>query len=178
MNWDAMESMWRHLLHDQLRVAPEERAVLLTEAPLNPRANREKMMKTMFETFRVPACHVRMQPMLSFYASGRESGLMLDSGDGVTHAVPIYEGYILPHAIQRLDFAGRDITDFLRSTLAESGYSFTTSGEREIVREIKERLCYVALDFDQQLFNAGHSSIREKNYELPDGHAITIGNEL
>ncbi|KAG8141140.1 hypothetical protein E2320_006813 [Naja naja] len=125
-NWDDME---------------KEHPTLLTEAPLNPKANREKMTQIMFETFNVPAMYVAIQAVLSLYASGRTTGIVLDSGDGVTHNVPIYEA------------------------------------EREIVRDIKEKLCYVALDFENEMATAASSSSLEKSYELPDGQVITIGNE-
>ncbi|KAF2538930.1 hypothetical protein F2Q68_00022093 [Brassica cretica] len=149
-NWDDMEKIWHHTFYNELRVAPEEHPVLLTEAPLNPKANREKMTQIMFETFNTPAMYVAIQTVLSLYASGRTTGIVLDSGDGVSHTVPIYE---------------------------ERGYSFTTTAEREIVRDMKEKLSYIALDYEQELETSNTSSSVEKSFELPDGQVITIGAE-
>jgi len=176
-SWDDMEKIWDHTFRNELRVDPEDHPVLLTEAPLNPKTNREKMCTTMFETFNVPEFYVAVQAVLSLYSSGRTTGIVMDCGDGVSHTVPIYEGYCLPHAVQRLDLAGRDLTENMMRILVERGYSFSTSAEKEIVRDIKERLAFVAIDYDAELEKSETSSDMEKDYMLPDGQVMTIGNE-
>lgn len=176
-NWSDMEKIWKHT-YEALAVEPDAHPVLLTEPPMNPKKNREKMTEIMFENFRVPALYVAIQAVLSLYATGRTIGIVADSGDGVTHTVPIYEGYALPHASMRLNLAGRDLTDYLGKLLMDRGVSMTTSAEREIVRDIKEKLCYVATNFDEELeeFNV-HKNEEQQIYELPDGHKINVGNE-
>jgi len=176
-NWDDMKAIWDYTFTNGLRVKPEEHKVLLTEAPMNPKINREKMISMMFEDFGVPATYIAIQAVLSLYASGKFTGNVLDSGDGVTHLVPIYDGYSLPHSIIRVNLAGRDLTEYLVKILSERGHHFTTSAERDIVRTIKEKLCYVALDYKEELEKAKTGSSIETTYEMPDGSVLTIGSE-
>lgn len=173
-NWDDLEKIMHHTFYNELRIAPEEHPVLVGQPPLNPKANSEKMTQIMFETFNVPALYSSTTAVLSLYAAGRTSGAVLESGDGVTHCVPVFEGYGMPHAVLRWDVAGRCVTDFLMKIMTERGYSFTTTAEREIVRDIKEKLCFVSQDFDAQMKNPEDE---EKGvYELPDGQVISVGS--
>ncbi|KAM9995509.1 hypothetical protein ACTFIY_001675 [Dictyostelium cf. discoideum] len=177
-NWNDMEKIWHHTFYYELCVAPEEHLLLLTESPLNPKENREKMGLIMFETFNTPAMYFANQALLSLYSSCRITGIVMDSGDGISHAVPVYEGAVLPDSILRLNLAGRDLTNYMRELLnADCGYYFTTNAEKEIVRDIKENLSYVALDFKSEMQISTSSPALEKSYELPDGKIITIGNE-
>ena len=176
-NWDDMERIWHHTFYNELRVDPSEHPVMLTEAPMNPKKNRERMTGLMFETYGVPGMYVNIQAVLSLYSAGRTTGVVMDSGDGVSHTVPIYEGYALPHCIQRIDIAGRDLTEYLATILTESGYSFTTSAEREIVRDIKENLAYVADDYDAEMKLYEESTHGEQLYTLPDGRCMKVGNQ-
>ncbi|MFX0025724.1 MAG: actin, cytoplasmic 2 [Candidatus Hermodarchaeota archaeon] len=176
-DWPAMEKLWHYTYYTDLRIDPSEHPILLTEAPLNPRQNREKMAEIMFETFNVPALYIAMQAVLSLYASGRTTGTVIDIGDGVSHIVPIYEGFALSHAIQRIDLAGRDVTKYLQRLLRQKGYSFTSTAETEIVRDIKEKLCYVAIDPEKELLLSKKVAGMEKLYMLPDGETISLGIE-
>jgi len=178
-DWNQMEKIWDYTFNE-LSVRPEEHPVLLTEASLNPTRNRERTAQIFFETFNVPALFVSMQAVLSLYASGKVTGVVLDCGDGVTQAVPIYEGFAISNAIQRVDLAGRDITDHLQLLLRKAGYNFTTSAEKEIVRTIKEKACYVALDplREEELLDSEKTSKEVKRaYKLPDGSILELGSE-
>lgn len=175
-HWDDMELIWRHL-YSEMKAIAEEHPVLLTEAPLNPRKNREKAAEIFFETFGCPALFISAQAILSLYASGRTTGVVLDSGDGVTHAVPVYEGFALPHAVMRSDVAGRDVTEHLMLQLRRTGHVFHTSAEREVVRQIKEEKCYVSFNPQKEEQNEHDKGSKDHTYRLPDGTTIALGAE-
>ena len=182
-NWADMEKVWSHVYDkENLNVSSEEHSVLLSEAPLNPYKNREKAAELFFELFNVPALYCAVQAILSLYASGRTTGLVLDSGDGVTHAVPVYEGFALPHAIVRMDIAGRSVTEYLQLQLRRTGHRFYTSAEMEVVRQIKEKCCHVAFNptgEENGVSNAtkGDSGNKYSQFQLPDGSVIQVGSE-
>ena len=164
-NWDDMEKLWHHT-YKELGVQSEEFPVLLTEAPTNPAASREKMTETMFEAFRVPALYVANKAVLALFASGRTTGLVLDSGYDTTFSVPIYEGYALPYCVQHLGVGGRHVTLHLLQLLSQRGHTLPIN----IANDVKENLCYIALDNQNEL----SSNSGSKGYELPDGKVIFI----
>jgi centractin len=172
-DWNDMEKLWQYVYSkEQLATAAEEHPVLLTEAPLNPRQNREKAAEIFFEALHVPALFVSMQAVLSLYASGKTTGVVLDCGDGVSHAVPVYEGFAISHSISRIDVGGRDVTRYLQLLLRREGHIFKTSAEFETVRTIKERACYVAA---RSSARSTDKEIKpESQYVLPDGREISL----
>merc|ERR1719356_2215115 len=168
-DWQDMEKVWHHTFYNELRVNPTEcTGVLLTEAPRRPKANREKMTQVMFETFEVQNIYVAIQAVMSLYSAGRTTGLVVDAGDGVSHTVPVYEGFSLPHAVEKMSIAGRVLTEYLQKLLLEAGHSFTSAAEIQIVRDIKEQLSFVAKDFAAESEAAKTSSEFDKQYPLPD----------
>lgn len=175
-DWKDMQHIWQYT-YNELNVVQDQHPVLLTESPMNPRSNRGHASEVFFETFNVPALYVQIQPILALYASGRTTGVVLDSGDGVTNAVPVYEGFALPHAIQRIDVAGRDVTNYLQLLLRKSGHNFHTSAEMETVRDIKEKVCYVAFNIENTERNEADDVEPEVPYSLPDGNTIQVGAE-
>jgi len=169
-DWDDMKKIWSHTFYNELRETPSDHPVLLTEAPLNPKSNREQMCKIMFEEYDVPSMYIQIQAVLSLYSAGRTTGIVVDSGDGVTHTVPIFEGYQIPHAVDKILLAGRDLTDYMVRILKDDNYNFETSAEKETVRDMKEKTCYVAQDYEAELKAATDSAEKETTYELPDGN--------
>mmetsp|Transcript_66112 Transcript_66112/g.183051 ORF Transcript_66112/g.183051 Transcript_66112/m.183051 type:complete len:399 (+) Transcript_66112:91-1287(+) len=179
VDWEGMERVWRHAL-SQLEAPRGKHPLLVTEAPLNPKANREQMVQLMFEEFDMPAVHVAVSGALSLYATGSRTGVVLEAGDGTSHVVPIFDDYVVPHAVRRLDLGGRDLTAHLARLLREErGYRLEAAAERRAAAEVKERLCYVAQHFRAELRAATEDLAQEQSYALPDGSAvIAAGSEL
>lgn len=171
-DWEDVERLWHHAFYNELRVAPDNHPLLFTENILNPKLVREKTTQMIFEVFNIPAFYMAAQPVLALYSSGKTTGLVIDSGDGISSAVPIYEGYALPYSIKTLNIGGKDLTEYFISLLRSKGCNcFNTLAEKEIAREIKEKVCFMSL-FDKE----DNASI-EKNYEMPDGKTVSITNE-
>jgi actin-related protein len=174
--WDDLEALLHYVFFNELRVDPKDHPVLLTETALNRKPDRERLTQLMFETFHVPGMYLAIESVLSLYASGRTTGMVLVSGAGVTTAVPAYEGYALPVGVSRHDYAGHDLTDYLVKLLDARGTTLKTQPEREQARDIKEKLGYVALDFEAEQAKAATGGL-DKSYARPDGTTITVGGE-
>jgi len=177
-NWDDMLHLWDYTFGPQkLDIDPKECKLLLTEPPLNPINNRQRMLEVMFEQYGFHSVYVAIQAVLTLYAQGLLTGVVVDSGDGVTHVCPVYEGFALNHLTRRLDIAGRDITRYLIKLLLLRGYAFNHSADFETVRQMKEKLCYMAYDVEQEQKLALETTVLVEPYTLPDGRVIKVGGE-
>ncbi|KAF8930657.1 actin family [Dissophora ornata] len=176
-NWTDMRHLWDYTFNEKLKIDPRETKIMLTEPVMNPKANREKMVQTMLEEYGFQGVYVAIQAVLTLYAQGLTTGVVVDSGDGVTHIVPVVDGYSLPHITKRLDVAGRDVTQYLIKLLLLRGYAFNRTADFETVRQIKEKLCYTSYDVDQDLKLANETTVLVESYTLPDGRVIKVGSE-
>ena len=175
-DWDGLEKLWEHTLLNELRADPSSSPLFLTEPPLLPKSDREQMVQLLFEKFQVPAVYLAGQASLVLHALGQRSGLVVDLGHGVTHAVPIYDGFCYSHAVQRLDVAGQQLSERMALLLQQSGSAMLSSAEKDIAQHIKETQAYVALDPAQEIQRAalGHGCAA---YTMPDGRVVRLGSE-
>jgi len=172
-----MKLLWDYTFDEKLRIDTQGRKILLTEPPMNPKANRQRMAQVMFEEYGFGGVYVAIQAVLTLYAQGLTTGVVVDSGDGVTHIVPVYDGFALPHLTRRLDIAGRDVTRYLIKLLLMRGYAFNRTADFETVREIKEKFCYVSYDLGLDTRLSEETTVLVESYTLPDGRVIKIGSE-
>ena len=147
---------------------------MLTEAPLNPKANREKMTQIMFETFNTPAMYVANASVLSLFATGRTTGLVVDCGESITYTVPVHDGALLPSSVDKSYIGGRDLNMYLELLLEDRvSWDYDT---KQIISDIKETLCYVSNNYTYEMENFSTEK-GKASYKLPDGQVIDIENE-
>jgi len=176
-DWAGMKHLYDYTFFERMKIDPKNHKILLTEPPLNPRENQAKMLGSMFEMYNFQAAKVNIQAMLVLYAQGLLTGVVVDSGDGVTHVVPVWEGICPPTLIKRLNVAGRHITRHLIKLLQVRGYAFNRSADFETVRQIKEKLCYVGYDLEVEKRLALETTTLNTTYTLPDGRVIKLSSE-
>jgi actin-related protein 3 len=153
-NWDNMERMWQRCIFKYLRCEPEDHYMLLTEPPLNTPENREYTAEIMFETFNVPGLYIAVQAVLALAASWTSkdvsertlTGTVIDSGDGVTHVIPVAEGYVIGSCIKHIPLAGRDITQFVQKLMRDRGEPIPPEDSLEVAKAVKEMHSYVCPD--------------------------------
>ena len=171
-NWDDAEKIMRYTFTNELRVAPEQHIIMLIEPPYNSKFNREKMAQIMFETFNVDGLYIANSAVLSLYSIGKYNGIVIDSGEDITHFVPIYNSSCISHAYFYENLGGRDLTLYMEEFLNEVGHKSSTFSGKKNVKLIKEKVCYVAPDFDEEL-----KCVEPYDYELPDGTHVIIKDQ-
>ncbi|KAM7347440.1 uncharacterized protein ACRADG_007001 [Cochliomyia hominivorax] len=177
-NWDDLEIYFNYIFQEALQINPSLYNILLTETLNNPSRNREKLLELMLETFQFKSFFLAPAPPLALYAYGFYTGIVLDSGDGQTHIVPVYEGFSMPHSTRYIPLGGKDINKMLENNLARQPNAanyFRKTLDREFLRHLKEELCYVAFDYREELYK--HIG-KSQTYRLPDGNYINLNNEL
>jgi len=196
-NWTHMEKFWQMSIFKYLRAEPEDHYFLLTEPPLNPPENREYTAEIMFETFNVPGLYIAVQAVLALAASWTSkkavrtlTGTVIDSGDGVTHVIPVAEGYVIGSSIKHIPLAGRDITAFVQTILRERGENIPPAESLEIAKRIKEQFSYVCPDVAKEFakydnepekwFRAFNTlnSVTKQPYSVDVGYERFLGPEI
>ncbi|ETO11356.1 actin [Reticulomyxa filosa] len=160
----------------ELRVDPEEVPVLMTDNPFNTETHREKTAQIIYEAFDVPSFYLAPAAVLSLFATGNHTGMVIQSGHGITLGVPVQDGSFVNSALSQLDMGGEQLVDYMTKLLSERGYTFTTIAEKELVRDIKEKLAFVTLNYEDAL-KTEKNKIEQRSYELPDGMVIRIDQE-
>ena len=180
VNDEDMALLWDYTLNKKLNIPKGDlrsRKMLMTEAPLNPTKNKQKMGEILFEKIGIGFFNIEPQAKMTLYCEGAQTGVVLDSGDGVTHVIPIAENYLLHHQIKRLDIAGRNITNYFIRLLQIKGYSFNSTADFELARELKEKYCFVSNDIEADRKLERETSFYNSYHLLPDESRIRISDE-
>jgi len=197
-NWTHMEKVWQHCIFKYLRSEPEDHYFLLTEPPLNPPENREFTAEVMFETFNVPGLYIAVQAVLALAASWTSkqvtqktlTGTVIDSGDGVTHVIPVAEGYVIGSSIKHIPLAGRTISQFIQQLHRERGENIPAAQQLDIAKRIKELYSYVCPDlvkefnkYDTERDNwfktfTGINDVTKQEFNVDVGYERFLGPEI
>ncbi|KAK0427952.1 hypothetical protein QR680_010505 [Steinernema hermaphroditum] len=197
-DWDLMERYWEQCIFKYLRAEPEDHYFLLTEPPLNTPENREYTAEIMFESFNVPGLYIAVQAVLALAASWQSravdqrslTGLVIDSGDGVTHCIPVAEGYVIGSCIEHIPIAGRDVTHFIQQVLREREPQIPAEQSYEVAKAIKEKYCYVCPDILKEFTKydtdaakwlktyEGINNISKKPFVVDVGYERFLGPEI
>jgi actin-related protein 3 len=197
-NWTHMEYFWEQCIFKYLRCEPEDHFFLLTEPPLNAPENREYTAEIMFETFNVPGLYIAVQAVLALAASWTSknvkertlTGTVIDSGDGVTHVIPVAEGYVIGSSIKHIPLAGRDITAFVQQLMRERGEPIPPEHSMDVAKRVKETYSYVCPDivkefakYDQEQSKwirqyEGIHSVTKKPFVADVGYERFLGPEI
>jgi actin-related protein 2 len=176
-NMDDMCLLWDYAFSRKLKVDPREYMLSMSEAPICSDRSRSEVFQVMFEKFGVRGMQTTPQGVLALYSLGAMTGIAVDSGEGVTHCTPVYDGYSLRKADRRVDIGGKDVTENLVRLMQRRGYSFHSSADFELVKAIKEKFCYAAVDFKLEKKLSDSTTAVEKTMTLPDNTSISIGPE-
>lgn len=178
VDFEKMEKVWHHSIFEVLKVDPAQHSFLLTESPEYTDSDRESIAEIFFEFFGIPSMYVANQGCLGLYSTGQTRGVVLDSGEGGTHVIPVYEGYVSPYSLGHSAVSGKAITEYLQRLLVGKGLTFSTVHDSRVVKDIKESKCYVSLDFEKELQEFQEkANTRDILYELPDGQKINLNCE-
>lgn len=177
IDWPRMEEIWQYC-YEKLKIPSKNQPIFLIDNnPLVPVGQREKIAEIFFETFKVPALNLSYQQVLTLYASGRTTGLVVNMGESGVSIVPIYEGFAVPHSIRHPTITGQNLTQYLQNLLAVRGYTFNLPRDMNIFHKLKEQMCYIALKPGKEFVMGDIHTPLEKTYHLPDGRSLTIGAE-
>ena len=171
-NWDDLEQLYKHIFENELRVEPSEQYLLLADSLRSPQPNREKLVTVAFESLNVPGTYIGLDSVMAFYASGRTTGTVLNSGDGVTSSVPVYEGFAQTKAMGTLDVAGNDLTRYMSDRLLSSGCDLSSFAGLQVAGDMKEKVCFVCSNLVDEL-----GSDHTMDYQLPDGQTISVNKQ-
>ena len=174
----TMELIWKHIFYNELLTETKTHSVIVTEAPFAKYENKKNMAEALFEHLGVESLYITNTSTLSLYANGKTTGTVVDIGYQTTSFVPIYEGFILNHAVTHVDTGGKDLTDYFCQIIGQrqGNDKFTNEGQKSMINELKEKICEVAEDYDSQVKKCLDSKTIETHI-LPDGSKVQISQE-